>query len=145
MKKGCGHLKEIYKNILLRWLPAVGYCMGLYVLSSHPIPEKIPVSLGADKLLHFFAYAVLGVFFFRAFKTLKIKINNNFFVLASIFAATLYGITDEIHQHYITSRCFDVLDIICNMLGSIFGVYFYKFSVCRHYMLRKKNHGLTKP
>jgi VanZ family protein len=108
-------------------MPVIIYCVMIYIQSSHAIPESLPVFSGMDKILHFFAYAVLGVLFFRAFNTLKIKHNRGMLVLISIVAATLYGISDEIHQHFVVSRDADIADAVFDMLGSIFGVYVYQF------------------
>ena len=100
--------------------------MMIYIQSSQAIPQSLPAFTGMDKILHFFAYAVLGVLFLRAFSTLKIKHNNSLLILTSIVAATLYGISDEIHQHYVVSRDADIADAVFDMLGSIFGVYVYQ-------------------
>ena len=119
--------------------------MMIFIQSSHITPEKLSVFHGMDKLLHFFGYAVLGALFFRAFNTLSIKVNRNSLILASIVATTLYGITDEFHQHYVISRDSDVVDAVADMLGSIFGVYFYLFLDSKYHILRHKIHRLTKP
>ena len=108
-------------------MPVIIYCVMIYIQSSHAIPESLPVFSGMDKMLHFFGYALLGVLFFRAFNTLRIKHNKSLFILISIVAATLYGISDEIHQHYVVSRDADIVDTVFDMFGSIFGVYVYQF------------------
>jgi VanZ family protein len=82
----------------------------------------------SDKVLHFAAYAVLGILFYRAFRTLPIQNNRRLLVALSIAAATLYGISDEIHQHFVPFRDADMLDAIANFLGAVFGVYLFQLT-----------------
>ena len=48
-------------------------------------------------------------------------------MLLSIASSSLYGITDELHQHYVTYRNADLMDVLADVLGSILGVYAYRF------------------
>ncbi len=120
-------MRKICNDLLLCWMPVIIYCVMIYIQSSQSIPQSLPVFFGMDKMLHFFGYVLLGVLFFRAFNTLRIKHNKSLLILISIVAATLYGISDEIHQHYVVSRDADIADAVFDMLGSIFGVYVYQF------------------
>jgi VanZ family protein len=120
-------LKKICKDLLLYWMPVIIYCVMIYIQSSQAIPESLPAFTGMDKMLHFFGYALLGVLFFRAFNTLRIKDNKSLLILTSIVAATLYGISDEIQQYFVVSRDAEIADAAFDMLGSIFGVYVYQF------------------
>jgi VanZ family protein len=80
----------------------------------------------SDKVLHFIAYAVLGILFYRAFRTLPFQNNRRLVILLSITAATLYGVSDEIHQHFVPFRDADLLDAIANFLGAVCGVYLFQ-------------------
>jgi len=57
-------------------------------------------------------------------------------MILSILLSSLYGISDEIHQHFVPSRNADVMDVMADILGSILGVYLYKSIV-------KKNNRLS--
>ena len=48
-------------------------------------------------------------------------------MILSITLSSLYGISDEIHQHYVPYRDADVMDALADIIGSIFGVYIYNF------------------
>jgi len=43
-------------------------------------------------------------------------------IVLSALSATLYGISDEIHQHFVPSRTADIADMIADVAGSIMGV-----------------------
>jgi VanZ family protein len=43
-------------------------------------------------------------------------------LLAAVLCA-LYGVTDEIHQHFVPTRNMDALDMAANALGSAFGAF----------------------
>jgi VanZ family protein len=113
------------RNLLICWLPLIIYCLAIFFQSGQPGPESIPDVRFLDKFLHFGAYGLLGILFFRAFETLPLKNFKNLLILISIGSATLYGISDEIHQYFVPSRQADIMDVIANTIGSICGVYFY--------------------
>jgi VanZ family protein len=77
-------------------------------------------------MLHFVAYALLGALFLRAFKTSRIKNNVRFMLILSVLLSFLYGISDEIHQHFVPYRSADLMDVLADMLGSLIGVYIYQ-------------------
>jgi VanZ family protein len=77
-------------------------------------------------VLHFIAYALLGALFLRAFKTSRIKDNLKFMLILSVFLSFLYGISDEIHQHFVPYRSADLMDVLADMLGGLMGVYIYQ-------------------
>jgi len=117
------------KNFLNYWLPLIAYCLAIYIQSDHPSPERLPTFAFSDKVLHFAAYGLLGILFFRAYATLSLKDRRNMLILMSIASATLYGISDEIHQIFVPFRQADILDAVANAIGSICGVtifYYWK-------------------
>ena len=113
------------KRFTFYWLPLIAYCLAIYIQSDLPASEHIPSFEFSDKILHFFAYAVMGVLFYRAYQTLRIKGDPRLLILLSIASATLYGISDEIHQYYVPFRDASILDAVANMLGAVCGVYLY--------------------
>jgi VanZ family protein len=119
------------KHLISRWLPLIIYCLIIFIQSSQPAYEHLPEFKYSDKFLHFSAYAVLGILFFRAFQTLGIKTNIRLLILLSIVSASLYGISDEIHQYFVPFRNADLLDVLANTLGAVCGVYLYHLWVSR--------------
>ena len=108
------------------WLPLVLYCLLIYIQSDYPSPEKLPSFDFSDKVLHFVAYAILGVLFFRAYQTLRIKNNMRMLILLSVVSASLYGLSDEIHQYFNPYRDGDIIDVIADIFGAAASVYLYK-------------------
>jgi VanZ family protein len=114
-----------FRNFLIYWLPLIIYCLLIYIQSGHPSPERLPDVRFFDKLLHFGAYGLMGILFFRAYETLPLKRNNVLLIAMSAVSAILYGISDEIHQYFVPFREADVMDVVANTIGSIGGVYLY--------------------
>ncbi|MGD8961975.1 MAG: VanZ family protein [Desulfobacterales bacterium] len=110
---------------LFYWLPPIIYCLAIFVQSSFPGAERMPDVRLFDKLLHFMAYALLGILFYRAYDTLLLKDNHKLLIFISIASATLYGISDEIHQYFVPFRYAEMADVVANTIGSICGVYLY--------------------
>jgi VanZ family protein len=121
-----------FKIILVYWFPLIIYCLAIYIQSSRPGPQHLPELRFLDKFLHFGAYGLLGVFFYRAYETLALKNFKKLLILISIGSATLYGISDEIHQYFVPSRQSDVMDVIANTIGSICGVCLFHYWKMRH-------------
>ena len=90
--------------IIFYWLPPIVYCLAIFIQSSFPGSEHMPDVRFFDKLLHFMAYALLGILFYRACDTLLLKDKHKLLIFISIASATLYGISDEIHQYFVPSR-----------------------------------------
>jgi VanZ family protein len=72
---------------------------------------------------------VLGALFYRAFQTTRFGKSEVKTALLSIFAASLYGLSDEIHQAFVPSRSPDILEFLADSLGALAGVLiFWKWS-----------------
>lgn len=111
-----------FQYIVIYWLPVILYCLLIFLQSSFSIPALVPKFAFADKLFHFGAYGVLGALFLRAFNTLHLKNRKIILILSSILASVIYGMSDELHQLFVPHRDASFMDIIADMLGSIFGV-----------------------
>lgn len=114
------------KQFIYYWLPLIIYCVAIYIQSDLPSPERLPSFQFSDKGLHFLAYAVMGILFYRAYQTLRVKDNLRMLMLLSAVSASLYGISDEIHQYFVPFRDASGLDIVANILGAFCGVYLYQ-------------------
>ena len=117
------------KHFLFYWLPLIVYCLAIYIQSDLPSIEHIPSFEFSDKVLHFFAYAAMGILFYRAYQTLRIKGAPRMLILISIVSASLYGVSDEIHQYFVPFRDASIWDVVANTLGAICGVYLYHLFV----------------
>jgi VanZ family protein len=99
----------------------------IFIQSSFPSPISGPDIPFFDKYLHVIAYAILGVLFMRAYRTVWLGNNNTKVILFSILSTGLYGISDEIHQHFVPGRDADVIDAVINFIGAAGGVFFYRY------------------
>jgi len=95
------------KRFVLYWFPLILYCL----------------------LIHFAAYGIMGILFYRAYQTLPFRHRYQMLMLLSVVSASLYGISDEIHQHFVPYRDADILDVIADFLGAACGVYLYQLWV----------------
>ena len=113
------------KSLITRWLPLILYCLLIYIQSAHPSPEELPSFKFMDKMLHFVAYGVMGILFYRAYLTLRIRNQQQLLVFLSIVSASLYGVSDEIHQYFVPDRHAAFSDVIADILGAVCGVFLY--------------------
>jgi VanZ family protein len=117
------------KRFALYWLPLILYCLFIYIQSDHPSPEQIPIFPYVDKVLHVTAYGIMGILFYRAYQTLRLKDNIKMLMLLSVVSASLYGISDEIHQSFVPFRQAEVADVIADTIGAFSGVYLYQLLI----------------
>lgn len=99
------------------WKIVISYSVFILIVSVLPVKEsKISEFFPLDKLTHFLLYFMLAVFCVRAFKgSLRIY-------LKSFTYAFCWGAFIEATQHLLPYRSFDVMDLLCNSLGSLCGV-----------------------
>ncbi len=104
-----------------RHLPAILWLAALFGQSSIPgykLPEVHLFSF--DKLVHLAIYGVLGVLLVRSLEAQKRwpKLSAHPFIWAAVLAS-LYGITDELHQLFTPNRSADVFDWLADTLGAV--------------------------
>lgn len=103
------------KPALRAWLPALAWAALIFALSSRPtIP--VDLQLGRDKLAHFAAYTVLGLFLGRARRASGLS------ALAAALLGLAYAASDEWHQSFVPGRSADVADWLADALGVLAGL-----------------------
>ena len=109
------------KNFILYWLPMIFYSLLIFIQSCYPTTQRLPSVPYMDKLVHAGGYGLLGFLFYRAFQTTGILRRAVMLILLSALSATLYGISDEIHQYFVSSRTADIADVIADAVGGFMG------------------------
>ena len=108
-------LKPLYITATL------AYCAAIFYLSSMPKPPAPEVSFpGADKVAHFLIYGGLAATLAFGLRRSNESIGGTFLFLAPILFASIYGLSDEIHQLFVPNRSFEALDILADAAGATF-------------------------
>ena len=113
-------LNAILGRKKMKWALVAAYAMIIFILSSltSPSPVPIPDIFMADKLIHFVEYAILGFLLFAAlYEGMAVKKA----VFFSVVMATIYGATDEFHQHFVAERHADIFDFFADSMGGVAG------------------------
>ena len=129
--------KNSTKYLLKYWFPVLFYCTAIFIQSCFPGPKFLPSFTLMDKCLHFFAYAFLGMLFFRALKNSAVGYREGLVFLLAVLLTGIYGGTDELHQYFVPMRCADWWDLLADFLGGCFGVVVY-------HLLLKRNPNLER-
>ena len=113
------------------WLPAVLYAGMIYYMSSQSHPEEqLPAFVLkdiSDKVLHAVEYAGLAVLCYRAFRwAAGPSVARQALVLA-IVTASIYGVTDEVHQFFVPFRESSWLDWLADTAGATVGALSWRF------------------
>jgi VanZ family protein len=118
------------KKKVAPWLPVGALCIAIYVQSCLPAFDVGPHFQFKDKLLHAIVYGLLAALFFRAYHAggdcRKPMLAT---LVLSVCFATLYGISDEIHQAFVPGRHLDGMDAVANFIGSVLGAAGYFWMV----------------
>ena len=107
------------------WLPTLGYCALIFWLSSSSTPVLPPAFYGADKVLHAIEYAILGILLARSIFSSKPRLSKGALVILIVALATLYGISDEVHQALVPGRSASAWDVLADGVGALCGVFCY--------------------
>lgn len=122
------------RRILSAWLPAVLYMGILFFVSAQSTLPQVPGAFGFDKLQHFLAYGVLGLLLLRAVQMSKGWTLKTYGL--ALFFASLYGVSDEIHQKFVPGRSADPLDWMSDTLGAAIALMI--FFLIRDYLSKKR-------
>lgn len=106
-------------------LPVVCLCLFIFWQSSFPSLDSGPWFPHSDKLVHMGAYAFLAFLAARNLKQEKPLFSRTKLRIMAIGLASLYGLSDEIHQAFVPSRTASAWDFLADVLGSILGTWVY--------------------
>jgi len=100
------------------WLPVLAWAALIFVLSSVP---SLSTGLGTwdlvlRKAAHMTEFAVLGALLVRATGG----------PIVAIAVGIAYAATDELHQHFVSGRNGDPLDVVIDAIGVAAGVALYR-------------------
>ena len=111
-------------TFLRYWGPVCGYAGLIFFLSAQSHPEThVPFVVHfSDKVLHAVEYAVLGALCYRAIRGSGHDSWNRQAIPAAILLASLYGISDEVHQAFVPFRDSSWLDWLADTVGAALGV-----------------------
>lgn len=95
------------------------YCLLIILLSSRP--SLLPPSDGfpLDKLVHFGAYGLMGALAWQA----RLSNAPTARWLAAALFASLFGVSDELHQAFVPGREASLGDLLADGLGVLCGVW----------------------
>lgn len=104
------------------WLPAVLYAGVIFFLSSQSHPEdRLPPFLFkeiSDKVLHAVEYGILALLCYRAFRRAAGPVLARQAVVLAIVTASVYGLTDEVHQAFVPLRDASWQDWLADTTGA---------------------------
>jgi VanZ family protein len=123
--------QDVTMQMLWYWMPVALYAGAIFYLSAQPHPEEqLPSFLlkdVSDKVLHLLEYSVLGALCYRAFRWgLNGQVAARALIIA-IVAASLYGVTDEVHQLFVPFRESSWLDWLADTIGAAIGALSWRF------------------
>jgi hypothetical protein len=109
------------------WVPIILYSGLIVFLSSLSHPEEhfsdpYFLGFGNDKVSHGIEYGILGILFLRAFQLGLGEARFPYPAFWAIIAATLFGISDELHQHFVPNRDMDLWDVLADFTGATLAI-----------------------
>ena len=101
-------------------MPPLGWAGVIFILTSIPSPQVPHLFPGADKLVHFALYAVLGFLLARA--VLRESASGAVVIAFALLVGIAAGALDEWHQQFIPGRSMELADWEADAVGSSVGV-----------------------
>ncbi len=114
------------------WGPVCGYAVLIFYLSAQSHPEQALPSffqLVNDKIVHAIEYAVLGGLCYRAFRWGTNGSWARQAIIHAIVLASLYGMSDELHQWFVPFRQSSWQDWMADVMGSTIGAMMIRWMV----------------
>jgi VanZ family protein len=108
-------------RLVVYWAPPIVYAGLIFLLSALPHPEEaLPSFMGgiSDKVLHLIEYGVLGALCYRAFRRAAGEWGARHALWLAILTATMYGVSDELHQIFVPPREADLWDLAADAGGA---------------------------
>ena len=117
------------QNRPVRWLAAIAWMSAILAASAWP-KHGPPSARGADKMLHFVAYAVLTMLLFRCWRATAARSQLAIAIGRTSIIAIGYGLFLELYQLRVPGRDFQWSDILANCAGVVIAalllLYFYR-------------------
>jgi VanZ family protein len=122
---------DVRGQVLWYWAPVALYAGMIFYLSaqSHP-EEQLPSFVFqevSDKVLHAVEYGILALLCYRAFRWAAGPVAAQQAVLLAIVTASVYGMTDEVHQAFVPFRESGWQDWLADTIGAIIGALSWRF------------------
>jgi len=100
------------------WIPVIVYAGIIFYYSSLSEPlGKIPLFPHADKLIHFFEFAFLGLLLRRALLNASVSYFQQHHIFWTVILGVIYGISDEFHQSFVPGREVAAWDLFFDSIG----------------------------
>jgi VanZ family protein len=118
-------------QVLWYWAPVALYAGTIFFLSaqSHP-EEQLPSFLlegVSDKVLHAVEYGILSLLCYRAFRWAAGPAVARQAVVLAIVTASVFGLTDELHQLFVPFRESSWQDWLADTIGAVIGAMSWRF------------------
>jgi VanZ family protein len=112
------------RPLVLSLIALISYMTFVFYLSSQPAEASAEIwILGIPTVvMHVGEYAILGLLMNLVMTQIFSKTSKR--ILYSSVLSSFYGVTDEIHQYFVPTRCFDIYDILADTAGGVMGAVF---------------------
>lgn len=104
-----------------RWGPAVVQMVLIFIASSIPDLRRLPADV-SDHTGHFIGYALLGALVLRAVARVRWTGVTGMAAFSAWLFSTMYGVTDEFHQHFVHGRTPAADDVAADAAGAALAV-----------------------
>lgn len=101
------------------WIAAAAYAAAIFAVSSSPQPfgvQGLPPFV--DKVIHAAVFGGFSLTVWMALRYTAYRMSAIRLSLLAVIVATLYGLTDEIHQSFVPGRMMDGLDLVADAIGA---------------------------
>lgn len=118
-------------KFLRLWLPILIWAGLIFFGSSLPAVRVSPdglIDFLSHKMVHLVEYSVFYVLLYRALVEGHLVVHRGK-VVASFLATFIFALSDEYHQSFIPGRSARGRDTVIDLLGSLLGVFLWKYSV----------------
>jgi VanZ family protein len=117
-------------STVYRWGPALVWMAVIFMLSAQSglrVTEDAAVDLPIRHVAHMLSYGLLAALLLYGLSWHQPQRWNSRLAGLAVILATLYGVTDELHQRFVPGRTGNLVDIGWDFLGAMLGVTLVRF------------------
>lgn len=99
--------------------PAIAWALAIFIQSSISYIEVLNLGFDwQDKFYHAIEYGILAFFIRRALIYQPNLIVQRYANWLTIAIASIYAVSDEIHQYFVPGRSADLSDVLADVIGA---------------------------
>ena len=100
-------------------LPAIAWCMFIFIASSIPMAKLPSLENYSDKFVHAGVFFILAWLMHVALFHQSFRMLSRYSLMITVLFVMMFGVLDEFHQSFTPGRSVDPFDVVADTFGAV--------------------------